>query len=201
MLRHRQCLRKDRRGWKLNSDNNRAREFHSDLYGRCPKDLPFFIALMEHLAQHVSPARRPSRARRRCSASLRAAAAIVTFLTGMWRGASAIACGRRPGTRRAHRPAPRSHDPAERPLGDSWQRLFTPVGPAPSGSPVSAKNSLPCSPRSKARGPAGCRAVIHADLFPDNVFPRPRAIGLIDFYLPAPTFSPTMICDLSQRLV
>ena len=153
-------------------------------------DLPFFIGLMEHLAQRGIPC--PVPVRGRDGESLRhlagRCAAIVTFLRGMW----------------PKRPQP-AHCQA---LGEALARLH--LGGA--DFPMQRRNDLSVGgwrPLYEASAPhAGAVApdlaaeltseltilerrwpqhlpqgVIHADLFPDNVFFEGTQLsGLIDFY-------------------
>jgi homoserine kinase type II len=161
-----------------------------------PKDLPFFIALMDHLAHHGVACPTPVRARdgealrRLCGRP----AAIVTFLNGMW---------------------PRRIDPAHcAALGRALARLHL----AGASFAMARPNDL--GPAGWRRLYGGCRlraeevnrglaaelgdelafleaawpdalpsGVIHADLFPDNVFFRDRELsGLIDFYFACTDF-------------
>lgn len=155
-----------------------------------PQDLPFFVGLMEHLAAHDLSCPTPIRARdgqalRRLNGR---PAAIVSFLEGLW---------------------PRRILPAHcTGLGDALARLHR----AQEGFTMRRPNALSilgwrslvaaCETRADEVKPglgAGIRAelavlegawpmglpegVIHADLFPDNVFfLDDRVSGLIDFY-------------------
>ncbi len=154
------------------------------------QDLPFFLGFMEHLARAGVAC--PTPVRGRDGQALRALcgrpAAIITFLDGMW---------------------PRQVTPMHcRLLGDAMARLHL----AGKSFPMSRPNDLSlagwrklaeaCSPRAREVNeslaplihdemaylsaswpkdlPAG---VIHADLFPDNVFfLGERVSGVIDFY-------------------
>ncbi|MBN9431287.1 MAG: homoserine kinase [Bosea sp.] len=155
-----------------------------------PNDLPFFIGLMEHLARRGLTCPQPvrNRAGEALGEVSGRAAAIVTFLDGMWI--------RRP--RVEHCAA----------VGTALAELHI----AGEGFALSRRNALsvpgwrPLFERSRERAdsvtpglveliaaeldvleknwptdlPAG---VIHADLFPDNVFfLRGKLSGLIDFY-------------------
>jgi homoserine kinase type II len=168
------------------------------LYERrvAPADLPFFLALMEHLARNGIPCPTPIRARdgsalhRLCGRP----AAIVTFLDGMW----------------PRRIAPR-HCAA---LGGALARLHV----AGQKFPMTRPNALglagwrplyeACRARAhevrpglaeelggeldalEAAWPGALpQGVIHADLFPDNVFFRGETLsGLIDFYFACTDF-------------
>lgn len=155
-----------------------------------PNDLPFFIGLMEHLAARGLTCPQPVRNRAGSALGLLAGkpAAIVTFLQGMWI--------RRPRV---------DHCAA---VGEALARLHK----AGDGFTLHRRNALsvegwrPLFERSAERadsvlaglGDAIAReldhleaawptqlpqGVIHADLFPDNVFfLRERLSGLIDFY-------------------
>jgi homoserine kinase type II len=154
------------------------------------KDVPFFLALMEHLASRGLTCPQP--VRNRAGAVLGTLcgrpAAIVTFLDGMWI--------RRPAT---------WHCTA---LGDALARLHLAGGdfPMQRKNALSADGWRPLLEASRERadtvqpGLAGFLAaelahlesawptglpqgVIHADLFPDNVFFLGDALsGVIDFY-------------------
>src|SRR3981189_1024181 len=152
-----------------------------------PADLPFFIALMDHLAHQGVACPTPVRARD--GQALRQLcgrpAAIVTFLNGMWPRriepfhcaalGAALAGLHRAGASFAMR---RRND-----LGPAgWRR----ESEAPAARPDlgEARAFLEAGwPRRLASG------VIHADLFPDNVFFRDREVsGLIDFYFACTDF-------------
>lgn len=161
-----------------------------------PADLPFFLGLMEHLAERGLGCPLPvhDRAGRSLGTLAGRPAAIVTFLEGMW----------------VKRPTARHCEL----LGEALARLHL----AGEGFDIRRPNALsmpswrPLWERSKARAdevaaglaadieaeldfleahwpkdlPAG---VIHADLFPDNVFfLGDRLSGLIDFYFACDDF-------------
>jgi homoserine kinase type II len=161
-----------------------------------PADLPFFIALMDHLAHQGVACPTPVRARD--GEALRALcgrpAAIVTFLNGMW---------------------PRRIDPFHcAALGSALARLhlagesFAMVRPNALGVAGWRPLYEGCRERAgevqpgladelgeelaflEATWPRGLpTGNIHADLFPDNVFFRDRALsGLIDFYFACTDF-------------
>ena len=154
------------------------------------EDLPFFLGLMEHLSEHGVDCPLPVHARD--GQALRELAGrpavIVTFLKGMW---------------------PRRIQPAHcGPLGEALARMHL----AGSGFSMRRENALSlagwqdlfakCAERADevrpglrdtlaaeldalaANWPTDLpRGVIHADLFPDNVFfSGERLSGLIDFY-------------------
>jgi homoserine kinase type II len=168
------------------------------LYERrvAPRDLPFFIALMEHLAcQGVAC---PTPVRGRDGIALRdlcgRPAAIVTFLTGMWPRrilpfhcaalGRALAALHRAGT--SFRMT-RANDLSVA----GWRRLFeccrTRAGEVQPGLTEELAAELAMLEAAWPRDlPVG---VIHADLFPDNVFFRDQELsGLIDFYFACTDF-------------
>lgn len=159
-------------------------------------DLPFFIALMDHLAHHGVACPVPVRARD--EQALRELcgrpAAIVTFLTGMWpRRIEPYHCASL-GTALAglHSagasfPMTRTNDlslPGWRRLAAACAARADEVQPGLAGEIAEEIAFFDTSwPREL---PAG---VIHADLFPDNVFFRDRDLsGLIDFYFACTDF-------------
>jgi homoserine kinase type II len=155
-----------------------------------PADLPFFLGLMEHLAARGINC--PLPVRNRAGAALGRLsgrpAAIVTFLSGMW--------VRRP---RAQHCAAVGKALAELHLaGDGfrltrpnalsvsgWRPLFAACGGrADSVAPHLGEEIATALAEIETRWPQGLPAgIIHADLFPDNVFFLNGALsGLIDFY-------------------
>lgn len=159
-------------------------------------DLPFFIGLMDHLARHGVACPTPVRARD--GEALRELcgrpAAIVAFLNGMW---------------------PRRIDPAHcAGLGAALARLhlagtsFSMTRPNDLGPAGWRKLYGACAARAAevqpgldeeieaelgffdSAWPTGLpTGVIHADLFPDNVFFRDHELsGLIDFYFACTDF-------------
>ncbi|HJU20587.1 MAG TPA: homoserine kinase [Stellaceae bacterium] len=161
-----------------------------------PADLPFFIALMEHLAE--SGVACPTPLKGRDGRALRELcgrpAAIVSFLPGMW----------------PHRVLPFHCAAVGRALADlhragagfalgrandlsvaGWRRLFEAcrerADEVSRGLAAELGRELAELEEAWPRGlPAG---IIHADLFPDNVFFREREIsGLIDFYFACTDF-------------
>ena len=161
-----------------------------------PQDLPFFIALMEHLAAHGIACPTPIKARdgealrRLCGKP----AAIVSFLDGMWpRRIQPFHCaGVGEALARLHL-AGASFAP-RRPNDLSvagWKTLHEACrGRAQEVRPGLAEElgaELAALERDWPRDlPSG---VIHADLFPDNVFFRgERVSGLIDFYFACTDF-------------
>jgi homoserine kinase type II len=161
-----------------------------------PKDLPFFIALMEHLA--ASGVACPTPVRARDGIALRELcgrpAAIVTFLAGMWpRRIQPFHCAGVGGALAALHRAGASFAMAR--ANDlsvaGWRRLFDAcrgrAAEVQPGLAMELDGELDAIERAWPRElPSG---VIHADLFPDNVFFRDREVsGLIDFYFACTDF-------------
>jgi homoserine kinase type II len=153
-------------------------------------DLPFFLGLMEHLAARGLTCPQPVKNRNGQMLGRLAGrpAAMVTFLDGMWlRKPSAHHCGEL-GEALARLHLAGADFPMTRKNAlsvDSWRGLYE---QAKSGSDrVHAElgkeiaSELSVLEKAWPRGlPQG---VIHADLFPDNVFFLGNALsGLIDFY-------------------
>jgi homoserine kinase type II len=161
-----------------------------------PADLPFFIALMEHLANRGVAC--PTPLKGRDGVALRALcgrpAALVTFLSGMWPRriqpfhcagvGQALAELHSAGTSFALRRANDLSVEGWRRLYDSCARRAAEVQPGLAAEIGAELASLEASwPRDLPSG------VIHADLFPDNVFFRENAVsGLIDFYFACTDF-------------
>ncbi|HEX3884702.1 MAG TPA: homoserine kinase [Stellaceae bacterium] len=153
-------------------------------------DLPFFITLMDHLAHHGVACPTPVRARD--GDALRELcgrpAAIVTFLNGMSpRRIEPFHCAAI-GTALAQLHCAGDSFRMARPnsLGVAgWRRLYDScAGRADEVMPGLAAELAAEMALFEADWPSGLPSgVIHADLFPDNVFFRDRALsGLIDFY-------------------
>ena len=159
-------------------------------------DLPFFIALMDHLAHHGVACPTPVRARD--GAALRELcgrpAAIVTFLNGMWpRRIEPFHCAAL-GAALARLHCAGASFAMTRPndLGVAgWRPLYEACagridGFLPGlGGELGEELALFESswPRDLPQG------VVHADLFPDNVFFRDHELsGLIDFYFACTDF-------------
>jgi homoserine kinase type II len=155
-----------------------------------PRELPFFIALLEHLAQAGIACPTPVKARdgqalrRLCGRP----AAIVGFLDGLWpRRIQPYHCvGLGDALAQLHRAG--ASFPETRPNNLSlagWHRLFAGcrerADEVRMGLAVEIEEELAFLDAHWPRDlPAG---IIHADLFPDNVFFRgERVSGLIDFY-------------------
>jgi len=168
------------------------------LYERrvAPADLPFFLALMEHLAS--SGIACPTPLHGRDGAALRRLcgrpAAIVTFLDGMWpRRIQPYHCA---GLGRAlaelHRAG--ASFAQERPNNLSvagWRTLYDACRGRAHEVRAGLAEELGAELEHLERAwPVGLpRGVIHADLFPDNVFFRGEQVsGLIDFYFACTDF-------------
>src|SRR5215472_3907720 len=161
-----------------------------------PQDLPFFIALMEHLARHGVAC--PTPVKGRDGIALRELcgrpAALVTFLSGMWpRRIQPFHCA---GVGRAlaalHRAgASFAMNRANDLSLDGWRRLYDScalrAAEIQPGLAEEIGRELECLEVAWPQAlPSG---VIHADLFPDNVFFREREVsGLIDFYFACTDF-------------
>jgi homoserine kinase type II len=161
-----------------------------------PEDLPFFIALMEHLAAHGVAC--PTPVKGRDGIALRELcgrpAALVTFLAGMWpRRIQPFHCAAVGGALGSlHRAGASFGMTRANDLSVAgWRRLYqgcrsraAEVQPGLAGELESELALVEAEwPRDL---PAG---VIHADLFPDNVFFREREVsGLIDFYFACTDF-------------
>jgi homoserine kinase type II len=153
-------------------------------------DLPFFLALMEHLASRGLTCPQPvkNRSGKTLGKLAKRPAALVTFLEGMWiRRPNAGHCGAvgeaLAKLHLAGRDFPMRRENALSVHG--WKPLFeTAAGRADNVkaglASVIAKEIL----QLEAHWPEGLpQGVIHADLFPDNVFfLGDKLSGLIDFY-------------------
>jgi homoserine kinase type II len=155
-----------------------------------PADLPFFLALLDHLAGKGVAC--PTPIHGRDGKALRQLcgrpAAIVSFLDGMWpRRIESHHCAAIGGAlAQLHRAAADFRLRRANALSlDGWRKLYQACRPradeiAPGlaqelGDELAALGQL--WPKDLPQG------VIHADLFPDNVFFRGEAVsGLIDFY-------------------
>ena len=155
-----------------------------------PADLPFFLGLMEHLANAGLTCPTPVHdAQGRMLRTLAGRpAAIVTFLEGVWirrpqpRHCAAVGkalaglhiAGRGFGLARANDLGPAGW----RPLFARLEARADEIAPGLAGAIRQELDEL------EARWPAGLdEGIIHADLFPDNVFFLGDDLsGLIDFY-------------------
>jgi homoserine kinase type II len=153
-------------------------------------DLPFFLNLIEHLAARGLSCPQPvrNRAGEALGTLSRRPAAIVTFLDGMWiRRPKAAHCGA-VGEALARLHLAGADFPMTRRNAlsvDGWGTLFAAAraraDTVQPGLAAAIGRELARLERDWPRGlPAG---IIHADLFPDNVFfLGDRLSGLIDFY-------------------
>jgi homoserine kinase type II len=159
-------------------------------------DLPFFIALMDHLARHGVACPTPVRGRdgealrELCSRP----AAIVTFLNGMWpRRIAPFHCAAL-GTAlaRLHRAGGSFAMSRANNLGVAgWRALYQASAAGIDGFLPGLADELAAELRFfETNWPSGLpNGIIHADLFPDNVFFRDRDLsGLIDFYFACTDF-------------
>lgn len=157
-----------------------------------PGDLPFFLGLMDHLAARGLSCPQPVAGRD--GVALRELcgrpAVIVTFLSGMWprRILTSHCAGLGEGLARLHlagdgftltRPNALSVD-GWRPLFDASRVGADTVKPGLADQLAGELDHLERHWPRDGRLPTG---IIHADLFPDNVFFKDGALsGLIDFY-------------------
>src|SRR5215467_3730153 len=153
-------------------------------------DLPFFLGLMEHLAARGLTCPQPVKNKQGGVLGKIAGrpAAIVTFLDGLWiRRPSPGHCGALgDALARLHLAGSDFHPKRGNALSlESWRHLYDHAGPrgdsVRQGLCAEIAKELDALEKSWPRElPQG---VIHADLFPDNVFFLGDKIsGLIDFY-------------------
>jgi homoserine kinase type II len=136
-------------------------------------DLPFFLGLMDHLA--ANGIRCPVPVKARDGRALRTLAgrpaALVSFLKGVWpRRIAPLHCQLLGGAMAAFHVAGRDYDlkRANALALDGWKGLFQAV---------------------EARADSVMPGIIHADLFPDNVFFLGEQLsGIIDFYFACEDF-------------
>jgi homoserine kinase type II len=154
------------------------------------RDLPFFLALMEHLAARGITCPQPVKNRKGGTLGRLAGrpAAIINFLEGLWiRRPSAAHCAAvGEALARLHLAGADFKQTRVNALGiDSWRPLYEQaksrgdtVRPGLCAEIAGELDALEQSwPRNLPQG------VIHADLFPDNVFfLGDKLSGLIDFY-------------------
>jgi homoserine kinase type II len=161
-----------------------------------PRDLPFFIALMEHLARHgiACPTPVPGRdgiaLRELCGRP----AAVVTFLAGMWpRRIQPLHCAAVGAALAALHLAGTSFGMSR--ANDlsvaGWRRIYEACRHRAAEVQPGLDEEL-CAELAiiEAEWPDNLpTGTIHADLFPDNVFFREREVsGLIDFYFACTDF-------------
>jgi len=155
-----------------------------------PADLPFFLDLMQHLAERGVTCPTPVAARdgRKLGRLAGRPAALITFLDGVWPRRPSVEHCAALGAGLAQLHAAGLDFPMQRPnaLGQpSWRPLFEgsrqradEVAPGLADEIDRALDAI------AATWPADLpRGVIHADLFPDNAFfLGNRLSGIIDFY-------------------
>lgn len=155
-----------------------------------PEDLPFFLDLMDHLARRGVPCPVPVRTRDGSALHTLCGrpAAIVTFLEGMWpRRVTPDHCAALGGAlARLHMagadfPATRLNDLSVA----GWRALFEATRDRADEVARGLADELAAEIAAMEGGwPNGLdKGVIHADLFPDNVFFLDGEVsGIIDFY-------------------
>jgi len=155
-----------------------------------PEDLPFFLGLMEHLAARGLTCPQPVKNRKGEVLGTLAGrpAAVITFLDGMWiRRPSAVHCAA-VGEALAKLHLAGADFPMRRQNAlsvEGWRRLTEAAAPcADTVQPGLAAFLAGELAYLEARWPDDLpQGVIHADLFPDNVFFLGEKLsGLIDFY-------------------
>jgi homoserine kinase type II len=153
-------------------------------------DVPFFLALMEHLANHGITCPQPVKNRSGVSLGRLAGrpAALVTFLDGMWiRRPAARHCAA-VGEALARLHLAGADFPLKRVNGLSvsdWRPLCDDTAPRADTVQPGLKDIMTKELAFlEGAWPTGLpQGVIHADLFPDNVFfLSDKLSGLIDFY-------------------
>jgi len=155
-----------------------------------PADLPFFIALMDHLAHQGVACPTPVRAKD--GEALRTLcgrpAAIVTFLNGMWpRRVAPFHCAEvGAALARLHRAGASFTMTRPNDLSIAgWHRLYVACAARADEFQAGLSDEIGDElDQLEAAWPGDLASgVIHADLFPDNVFFHDRELsGLIDFY-------------------
>jgi homoserine kinase type II len=159
-------------------------------------DLPWFLGLMQHLAQHGVTCPLPVAGRDGGALRMLAErhAAITTFLPGIWpRRVQLAHCAPLGAALAQLHAAGQSYTPRrENALGPSgWRPLLTPSLPRADEVVPGLGAELAASlDQILGAWPQGLPVgQIHADLFPDNVFfLKHQVSGLIDFYFAATDF-------------
>ena len=155
-----------------------------------PEDLPFFLALMEHLAARGLTCPQPVKNRSGALLGFVAGrpAAVVTFLDGMWiRRPSPAHCGALgEALARLHLAGlDFKHSRANALSVDGWRSLYESCSERADEVQPDLKRFLAAElAYLESAWPSKLpQGVIHADLFPDNVFFLGNKLsGLIDFY-------------------
>ncbi|MBC6717011.1 homoserine kinase [Aurantimonas sp. DM33-3] len=155
-----------------------------------PSDLPFFVGLMEHLAERGLSCPLPvhTRAGESLGELSGRPAAIFTFLEGMWTRRPAPQHCRAVGEALAGMHGKAADFPLHRRNGlavADWRPLFESCGDRVDGIEAGLAAEIGAElDFVEANWPADLpTGVIHADLFPDNVFFLSGELsGLIDFY-------------------
>jgi homoserine kinase type II len=162
-----------------------------------PAELPFFIDLMEHLAR--TGVRCPVPVMAKDGKALRTLsgrpAAIITFLNGMWpRRIEAWHCLEL-GKALAELHVAGKSFPQQRANNlslEGWKTLFDKIDPSAAQNVEAGLSNMIAGELielTKAWPTSLPTGVIHADLFPDNVFFLGKACsGLIDFYFACTDF-------------
>ena len=160
------------------------------------EDLPFFLGLMEHLAGRGIPCPTPVHGRdgRALRTVAGRSAAIVTFLNGMWPRRPTVAHCAALGEATAHMHLAGADFPMTRANDLSvvgWRPLFEASVRRPNAVAEELASELDAELTVlEADWPTDLPAgVIHADLFPDNVFfEGERLSGIIDYYFACSDF-------------
>lgn len=156
-----------------------------------PEELPFFLDLMRHLAERGVPCPTPVPGRdgRALRALARRPAAIVTFLPGLWPRRITPAHCEQLGAALAELHLAGTDFPGRRAnaLGlDGWREVLARTDRSAAERVQAGLYDGLAAELDHLAGhwPADLpTGVVHADLFPDNVFFRQgRVSGLIDFY-------------------
>lgn len=155
-----------------------------------PADLPFFLGLLRHLADRGFPCPLPVAARDGTMLQRAAGrpAAIVSFLTGRWPKKRRPAHAQAVGEVLAWLHLAGADFPLRRANAlslDGWAELVRRCGRRADEVQAGLADELAAEIAAlRAAWPAGLpTGVIHADLFPDNVFfVDDRLSGVIDFY-------------------
>jgi homoserine kinase type II len=154
-------------------------------------DLPFFLALLDHLAARGNPV--PPAIKNRAGVAIHTLegrpACLIQFLPGVSISHPTAGQARAAGAAMAAMHAGLADFPLTRPntMGvDSWQPLFDRCGRSLDEIATGLYDDLGFALDSVVRswpGESLDRCAIHADLFPDNVLMRGESVsGVIDFY-------------------